>query len=173
MSFQPKTVSLFPVIADEPLQRPLQVNGLSDYIRNFNKTNLYKLHIWSRIKGSTTFSNPVVVRFTIPDVLTAFITLSYSDNHPALITQTVTAFGPRERVGFGLEQLFNPTHTQNSSLEIPAFAVRLPRVPEPLATDRKNGTIAPARIFSKPHGMESIADAKHHILITFYGAESP
>ncbi|KIM92005.1 hypothetical protein PILCRDRAFT_108120, partial [Piloderma croceum F 1598] len=38
-----------------------------------------------------------IVRFTIHDVLTAFVTLSYSDSHPVLITETVTAFGPRER----------------------------------------------------------------------------
>jgi hypothetical protein len=99
VSFQPKTASLFPISADEP--PPLQVDGLSDYIRDFNQTKPYKLHVWSRTKGSPKFSNPVVVRFTIRDVLTAFITLSYSDDNPILIVQTVTAFGPRERVGFG------------------------------------------------------------------------
>jgi hypothetical protein len=99
VSFQPKTASLFPISADEP--PPLQVDGLSDYIRDFNQTKPYKLHVWSRTKGSPKFSNPVVVRFTIREVLTAFITLSYSDDNPILIVQTVTAFGPRERVGFG------------------------------------------------------------------------
>lgn len=97
VSFQPKTASSFPISVDDP--PPLQVNGLPDYIRNFNQIKPYKLHILSRIKGSTTLSNPVVVRFTIPDVLIAFITLSHSDTNPVLITQTVTAFGPRERVG--------------------------------------------------------------------------
>jgi hypothetical protein len=101
VSFQPKTVSLFPAIADEP--PPLQVNGLADYIRSFNQNKPYKLHVWSRTKGSTQLTNPVIVRFTIRDVLTTFVTLSYSDNHPVLITQTVTAFGPRERVRFDRE----------------------------------------------------------------------
>jgi hypothetical protein len=78
----------------------LQVDGLTNYIRGFNQTKPYKLHVWTRTKGSTTLSNPVIVRFTIRDVLTAFITLGYSDDNPTLITQTVTAFGPRERVRF-------------------------------------------------------------------------
>jgi len=89
---------LFPA-ADEP--PPLQVNGLADYMRSFNQNKPYKLHVWSRTRESTQFSNPVVIRFTIRDVLTAFITLGYSDDYPVLITQTVTAFGPRERVRFG------------------------------------------------------------------------
>jgi len=94
-SFQPKTASLFPITADEP--PPLQVEGLADYIRNFNETKPYKLHVWTRTKVSTILSNPIIVRFTIRDVLTAFITLSYSDGNSVLITHTVTAFGPREQ----------------------------------------------------------------------------
>jgi len=95
ISFQPKTASLFPISADEP--PPLQVDGLSNYIRDFNQAKPYKLHIWLRTKGLPKFSNPVVIRFTIRDVLIVFITLSYSDDNPILIVQTVTAFGPRER----------------------------------------------------------------------------
>jgi hypothetical protein len=105
VSFQPKTASLFPIRADEP--PPLQVDGLSEYIREFNQTKPYKLHIWSRAKDSTRLNNPVVVRFTIRDVLTAFITLSFSNKNPILISQTVTAFGPRERVGFFQVQKFS------------------------------------------------------------------
>jgi len=93
-SFQPKTISLFPISTDE--SPPLQLDGFINYIRDFNQSKPYKLHIWTRTKNSTTLSNPVIVRFTIQDVLTAFVTLSYSDDNPILITEAVTAFGPRE-----------------------------------------------------------------------------
>jgi hypothetical protein len=101
VSFQPKTPSLFPLTTDEP--PPLQVDGLADYIRNFNKTKPYKLHVWSRSTSSTKFTNPIIVRFAIRNVLTGYISLGHSDENPALVAQTVTAFGPREKVWQGNE----------------------------------------------------------------------
>jgi len=77
--FPTQDASLFPISVDEA--SPLQVDGLTNYIRGFNQTKPYKLHVWTRTKGTTTLSNPVIVRFTIRDVLTAFITLGYSDDN--------------------------------------------------------------------------------------------
>lgn len=87
---------MFPTSTDDPA--PLQLDGLSEYIRDFNQKNANKMHIWTPNKNTRKLGNPVVIRFVIPDVLTAFITLSYDDFNPALIIETVTAFGPRECV---------------------------------------------------------------------------
>ncbi|KAF7983251.1 hypothetical protein HWV62_22870 [Athelia sp. TMB] len=97
--FQPKTSSLFPVSSDDPA--PLRVDDLPDYIRDFNRSNPSKLHIWSPQKHQSRegkqLSAPIILRFTIRDVLTAFVTLGFTDENTVLVTQTVTAFGPRER----------------------------------------------------------------------------
>ena len=86
---------------------PLRIDDLPSYIREFNKTHQMKLHIWSRnshrdfsnsLSAPSGISNPTIVRFQIPDVLTAFITLGYTKSDPVLIVQIVTAFGPREKV---------------------------------------------------------------------------
>jgi len=87
-----KTSSLFPKEDDEP--SPLHADGLPDYIRQFNRSNTSVLHIWSRTRQPT---NPIIVRFTIDNVLTAFITLGSGGEDPTLLVETVTAFGPRER----------------------------------------------------------------------------
>jgi hypothetical protein len=39
-----------------------------------------------------------MVRFTVPDVMTVFLTLGYGCHSLGLIIETVTAFGPREKV---------------------------------------------------------------------------
>ncbi|KAF7321411.1 hypothetical protein MKEN_00661600 [Mycena kentingensis (nom. inval.)] len=76
--------------------RPLRLDELVDYMREFNATHPHKLHIWTRTKGSA-LGNPVVARFTIPDVVTFYITLGYSEDDPTLVAECVTAFGPREK----------------------------------------------------------------------------
>lgn len=77
---------------------PLRADELADYIREFNRTNPCKLHIWTRTRGATQLSNPAVVRFTIRDVLVCYITMAYTPEDPVLATENVTAFGPREKV---------------------------------------------------------------------------
>ncbi|KAH0827595.1 hypothetical protein J3R83DRAFT_4320 [Lanmaoa asiatica] len=78
-----------------------------------------KLAIWSRTKGMVDelkavsssnansgarkshagrFTSPVVLRFIIPDVLTAYISLMFTNQEGPLIVESVAAFGPRERV---------------------------------------------------------------------------
>lgn len=83
-------------------EAPLRADVLPDYIREFNRTNQSKLHIWSYGKPSKKISNPVVIRFSIPDVLTTFITLGYNKRNPILAAETVTALGPREQVKYEL-----------------------------------------------------------------------
>ncbi|KAK7057297.1 Dynamitin-domain-containing protein [Favolaschia claudopus] len=87
--------SLFPLPSDGSL--PLRMDELSGYIREFNSSHRCKLHIWTRIRGTTQLSNPAIVRFTIRDVLVCYITMAYSPQDPVLVTESVTAFGPREK----------------------------------------------------------------------------
>ncbi|KAJ7287718.1 hypothetical protein C8J57DRAFT_1049273 [Mycena rebaudengoi] len=87
-----RSASLFPM----PTGDPLRVGELPAYIREFNQSHSAKLHIWTRTRGSTQLSNPAVVRFTIRDVVVCYIRSTYSAEDPVLITESVTAFGPRE-----------------------------------------------------------------------------
>ncbi|KAJ7502756.1 hypothetical protein B0H11DRAFT_601297 [Mycena galericulata] len=93
--YDKRSVSLFPVTSDDP--PPLRADELPDYIREFNQTHSCKLHIWTRIRGSIQLSNPAVVRFTIRDVLVCYITMEHTASDPVLVTESVTAFGPREK----------------------------------------------------------------------------
>jgi hypothetical protein len=89
------TSSLFPEAEDDPLR----LEGLPDYIRDFNKTHQSKLHIWTRgARSSDQLTPPVVVRFTVHDVVTMFISLGHGPDLSTLVIETVTAFGPRETV---------------------------------------------------------------------------
>ncbi|KIM68997.1 hypothetical protein SCLCIDRAFT_103907 [Scleroderma citrinum Foug A] len=73
-----------------------------------------KLAIWSRTKrgpqnettevgrcgswfGNTKLSCPTVLRFTISDVLTAYVSLVFRSEEDPLVVENVTVFGPRER----------------------------------------------------------------------------
>jgi len=74
----------------------LNAKSLSDYIREFNKAHRAKLHLWGRTHGAVVPGEPIIVRFTIPDILIAYLTLV---SQSSLLTESVTTFGPRERVG--------------------------------------------------------------------------
>ncbi|KAJ6558601.1 hypothetical protein DFH09DRAFT_535961 [Mycena vulgaris] len=93
--YDKRSALLFPVSSDEPPS--LRADELADYIREFNRTHSSKLHIWTRIRGSTQLSNPAVVRFTIRDVLVCYVTMAYTPGDPVLVAESVTAFGPREK----------------------------------------------------------------------------
>ncbi|KAG1746083.1 hypothetical protein EDB19DRAFT_1631944 [Suillus lakei] len=115
----PRTSSLFPPFEDEPPR--LRAEGLVDYIREFNRGDIKlppspgigesfqpkcKLCLWSRtrspqfdrsINGSRSkLTSPVILRFTIEDVLTAYVSLVFTRLEDPLLVESVTAFGPRE-----------------------------------------------------------------------------
>lgn len=52
--------------------------------------------VWKSHSGR--LSSPVVLRFIIPDVLTAYISLIFTNLESPLVVESVAAFGPRERV---------------------------------------------------------------------------
>ncbi|GLB37234.1 putative regulator medusa [Lyophyllum shimeji] len=88
-----KTRRLFPDPGDDAAA--LKIEGLSDYIKDFNRTHEWKLHLWRRTRGD---QSRTVVRFRITDVLTAYLTLGVAANG-VVMTESVAAFGPRERKG--------------------------------------------------------------------------
>lgn len=98
-----KSASLFPVIPENDML-PLKIHDLEAYIRDFNASSPSRLHLWksTRSSGSRRLDNPVVLRLTIRDVLVAYITFGYTLDNPTLIVESVTCFGPRERVRFNV-----------------------------------------------------------------------
>ncbi|KAJ6475229.1 hypothetical protein C8R47DRAFT_1179040 [Mycena vitilis] len=93
--YDKRSTSLFPVTSDDP--PALGADELPDYIRKFNAANVCKVHIWTRTPGATQLSNPAVVRLTIRDVLVCYVTMAHTSQDPVLVTESVTAFGPREK----------------------------------------------------------------------------
>ncbi|KAL0580300.1 hypothetical protein V5O48_001717 [Marasmius crinis-equi] len=90
--------SLFPPpTADEA---SLKACDLFDYIRRFNREHSSKLHVWKPTRtwsSPETVDQPVMLRFCIEDIFTAFLTVDQSAD-TTLITESVTVFGPREKV---------------------------------------------------------------------------
>lgn len=73
------------------------MDGLVDFIKQFNRSSkLSKLHIWSRTRSSPE-GGPLIVRYTVRDVLTFFVNLGRKVDS-ILVVEGCTAFGPRERV---------------------------------------------------------------------------
>ncbi|KAG1724080.1 uncharacterized protein EDB91DRAFT_1062986 [Suillus paluster] len=118
----PPTSSLFPPFEDEPPR--LRAEGLIEYIREFNRgssrdTKLLhsagigepfqpkcRLCLWSRTRPPQfdqamngprpKLTSPVILRLTIEDVLTAYVSLVFDRLEDPLLVESVTAFGPRE-----------------------------------------------------------------------------
>ncbi|KAF8557953.1 hypothetical protein OG21DRAFT_77654 [Imleria badia] len=115
----PRSSALFASPEDDPT--PMRAESLVEFVHEFNRGNVgelksttggtmdttfpkCKLVIWSRTKtinnannGSQKLTSPVVLRFIIPDVLTAYISLIFTKLEDPLIVESVAAFGPRER----------------------------------------------------------------------------
>ncbi|THG98789.1 hypothetical protein EW026_g3464 [Hermanssonia centrifuga] len=139
-AFQPKATSLFP--PDLP-QVALQLDELIEYIKESNKSNSYRLHIWSPSAHSNDgkLPSPVIVRFTIRDVVIVYLTLGCVTPNSTIIVEGATAFGPREKVEAG------------------TFAVRLSCVPKAIATAGKTIAVKAPGTLSASHG----ASANHSI----------
>lgn len=117
-----RSSTLFSPPEDDP--PPLRAESLVGYVRSFNKGSLPEfkqppvplvpdieqipvpkcnLAIWSRVRRSgetpkiTKLCSPVILRFTIAEVLTAYVSLVFAREEDPLVIEKVTAFGPRER----------------------------------------------------------------------------
>lgn len=112
------------------------------YARQFNNTQQKcRLHIWEKTRGRRQ-DTPRILRFTIPDVLTAYLTLGYSSADKAAIVQMLTAFGPRERVRLSL---VSKNGVLILNIEGTAFPVSLWGLPGPLPGDCKDDPDGGAR----------------------------
>ncbi|KAK7692827.1 hypothetical protein QCA50_004462 [Cerrena zonata] len=126
-SFQPPSSQLLP--SGESVNEPLRIDGLADYIRVYNESNKNKLHIWTptdRQRRTALQSFPVTVRFTIPDVVTVFLSLGCASTSTTIIVESVTAFGPREK---------KPPHSQSDYAVYQKLSQQLAKViqSQPLA----------------------------------------
>ncbi|CAL1707998.1 unnamed protein product [Somion occarium] len=104
-SFQPPSSQLLP--SADLISAPLKLEGLADFIRDYNKSHNNRLHIWtstSRQQATALHNFPVTVRFTIPDVVAVYLTLGCNPTDETIIVESATAFGPAER---------KPPHSQS------------------------------------------------------------
>ncbi|KAH9040159.1 hypothetical protein EDB85DRAFT_191552 [Lactarius pseudohatsudake] len=111
LAFQHKVSSPFPPLAADDI--PLTLRELPAYVQEFNATHTKMLlHIYlASGRESRNITVPVVLRFLIPDVLRAFITLGHEERTngavsetPALMVESLTVFGSREK---------KPPHSQS------------------------------------------------------------
>ncbi|KAF8348104.1 hypothetical protein F5887DRAFT_630182 [Amanita rubescens] len=86
---------VFPL--DNATHEPITAHRLVDYIRNFNEKHQSKLHLWAHVPHQDALNPPVTLRFFIPDVLVAFLSLNYSQVDRNVIVETISIFGPREK----------------------------------------------------------------------------
>lgn len=136
LAFQHKVSTPFPPLSADEL--PLALRELPAYVREFNATHTKMLlHIYvASGRESRNVTVPVVLRFLIPDVLRAFITLGHEEGSSngavsgtpaALMVESLTVFGSREK---------KPPHSQSEFTvfqKLSQWVVRMlqssPRVP--------------------------------------------
>ena len=128
LTLENKVSSPFPPLtADES---PLTLKDLPPYVREFNATNTKTmLHIcMGSGRESRNVAVPVVLRFLIPDVLRAFITLGHEEGSngavsesSALIVESLTVFGSREKACASLNTvlMYSPPGLRNHHIHSP------------------------------------------------------
>ena len=93
---------------------------------------------------------PVVLRFLIPDVLRAFVTLGHEEGSsngavsgtPALMVESLTVFGSREKVNVSHDGVVHRIH---QATETTTLAVRIHRLPEAVPMGCAHAAVVPAR----------------------------
>ncbi|KAI0082006.1 hypothetical protein K474DRAFT_1703473 [Panus rudis PR-1116 ss-1] len=118
-SFEPAPLQLLPPW--DHSDPPLRLGGLVDYVKSFNRSNKHRLHIWTstaqkRDRALEQF--PIALKFTIPNVVTIFLTLGVGKNQ-ILAVESMTAFGPREK---------KPPHSQSDFAVYQKLSQQLARV---------------------------------------------
>lgn len=133
------------------------MDGLVEYVQAYNKEHPFRLHIWTATPRAAEqrLSDEAIIRFTIRDVLTIFLTVGCTPSDPTLVVEGATAFGPREKVrAGGLSGLAaaNGAGVLTLGLETAARAVGLRRVPAALAIPGQDAAGAPAGAAAAVHG---------------------
>jgi hypothetical protein len=164
LPLQQKVAVPFPPLPTGTL--PLTLENLPAYIREFNSTRAKKvlLHVYlAPGHESRSITVPVILRFLIPNVLRAFITLGHEEGidgavpeMPALVVESFTVFGSREKASsFPLQGFCPYLFTRAPLAETSAFAVRVHRLPEAVSMGCARLTVVAARARAELHG-------KHH-----------
>ena len=116
LPLQQKVASPFPPLPTGTL--PLTLKDLPTYIREFNSTHAKRvlLHVYlAPGHKSRNIAVPVILRFLIPNVLRAFITLGHEEGVdgavleiPALVVESFTVFGSREKASSSHDRFVYP-----------------------------------------------------------------
>jgi hypothetical protein len=163
LALENKVSSPFPPLTADEL--PLALKDLPAYVREFNATHTKTLlHIYiTSGRESRNVAVPVVLRFLIPDVLRAFITLGHEEGSngavsetSALMVESLTVFGSREKVCASLDTGHSRIH---GASETTTLAVRIYRLPEAVSMGCTHVTAVPARACAELHG-------KHETTVT-------
>lgn len=113
------------------------MDGLVEYIRAYNKAHPFRLHIWTATPRTAGQKLPseVIVRFTIRDVVTVYLTLGSIPPEGVIVVEGATAFGPREKVRMKRSRRDKDRPAMNTLLiannvllETAALAIKLCRV---------------------------------------------
>ncbi|RPD63770.1 hypothetical protein L227DRAFT_496593 [Lentinus tigrinus ALCF2SS1-6] len=112
-----KETSFLPPV--EPGTVAVTLNGLPAYIREHNKAGKNKLHVVAPKKGRK-LECPVVLRFTVPNVVTVYLTLDDStQDGQTLLVANATAIGSREQ---------KPPHSQSDFMVFQQLSQQLAKV---------------------------------------------
>ncbi|EMD32105.1 hypothetical protein CERSUDRAFT_162186 [Gelatoporia subvermispora B] len=123
--FEPKSSIIFPPL-DEGAS-PIQLPELPDFLREYNRVDKSRsLQIHSPSRGQP-LRCPVILRFTIRDVVTVYLTLDRSSQTSSLVVETASAFGPREQKPPHLHSDY--TVYQKLSQQIAKMVQAQPQVP--------------------------------------------
>ncbi|KAF9451262.1 hypothetical protein P691DRAFT_663580 [Macrolepiota fuliginosa MF-IS2] len=75
----------------------LSAEELIGYVKEYNLENKTKLQIWRRTADEPKTDLPSLLRFTIPDVVTVYISIGYHGGHGTILVENMAAFAPREK----------------------------------------------------------------------------
>lgn len=162
-----KITSLFP--PEDSTSSALRLDGLIDYLKDYNKTSQCRLQIWTATTRSLdhVLPDPLVVRFIIRDVVTFYLTLGTASPDAVIIVESATAFGSREKVRLCLRHLSRnalnswfqkPPHSQSDYIVFQKLSQHLakmlhanPRVSFQLMTVRDRITQTRCSIYASAH----------------------
>lgn len=156
----------FPPQADPPLRK----EALVEYIKGFNKQRTgARLHIWSSSARphDGELPSPVVIRYTIRDILVVYLTLGCIDPDSTLAVEDATAFGPREKVE-PISRANTITWTASDPCaETAPFAIRLYRLSEAIAANGQDAAERTAGVLPADSGAYSACFLRLRPPLTF------
>lgn len=93
----PEVDKIPPFPRDSSTYESVTSDNLVDYIRDFNRKHHSKLQVWVNAPKQNILEPPITLRFSIPNVLCALLSLNYCQSDTRLIVETISIYGPREK----------------------------------------------------------------------------